>query len=223
MFLRCPYPHRVASLFVNSFYPLVKTPAGRIAAKRHGLPPFIDGSIRREPDLEHPMPVITCLCRTDKFAPRLRPGDRVAYWTSPPRERRLVAILAVERVFKAHNDAAMWFKERSLPLPSNLVVDGNAAKPLDLSSRDNENKNLPEDQWHREWENQYIDRARRFPIVVGCIPLFVDVQWSAPRLSDDDLKAVFGGRPGTQNPPQLDATLLPRLLQQIGLDVRLPL
>ena len=39
-------------LFLNTYAALVATPAGREASKRFGLPPFIDGSIRREPDLE---------------------------------------------------------------------------------------------------------------------------------------------------------------------------
>lgn len=50
-------------LYVNSLRPLAAAPEGMDALAKHGLPPFADGSIRREPDLEHPVPAITCLCR----------------------------------------------------------------------------------------------------------------------------------------------------------------
>jgi hypothetical protein len=67
--------------FLAAFRPMVITKAGRDASARFGLPPFIDGSIRREPDLESPYPSISALCRGALFAPRLRPGDRVAFIT----------------------------------------------------------------------------------------------------------------------------------------------
>jgi hypothetical protein len=40
-------------LFINSFHVLVNYPFGRESSEKYSLPPFIDGSIRREPDLEH--------------------------------------------------------------------------------------------------------------------------------------------------------------------------
>ena len=67
--------------FLATFRPLIHSPGGRDAARRYGLPPFIDGSCRREPDLESPFPSITATCRAGKFAPRLVVGDRVAYLT----------------------------------------------------------------------------------------------------------------------------------------------
>lgn len=65
--------------YLNTYVPLAASKAGRDASDRYKIAPFVDGSIRREPDLEHPFPAITCLCRADKFAPRLIPGDIVAY------------------------------------------------------------------------------------------------------------------------------------------------
>ena len=53
--------------YLNSYAPLVSTAAGRKAWELHELPPFIDGSIRREPDLEHEFPSISCLCRAGKL------------------------------------------------------------------------------------------------------------------------------------------------------------
>jgi hypothetical protein len=43
-------------VFVVTYTPLVGSRAGREAVERYGLLPFTDGSIRREPDLEHARP-----------------------------------------------------------------------------------------------------------------------------------------------------------------------
>lgn len=214
-------------LYLNTFRPLVDTPAGASACEAECLPPFIDGSIRREPDFEHPLPVITCLCRSNRFAPRLRPGDRVAYMTTKAkydrqeRHWRFVAILLVERLFESHSEAASWFVERGEPLPNNLMVEGNPPNPLCRSHRRNKLRHLPEDEWHRQWDRGYRARARRHGRVVGCRPLFVDAGWTAPVVSDDALIAVFGRVPGTRNPGRHDLNLLPALARRLGLSARL--
>jgi hypothetical protein len=129
------------TFYLNSYAPLVISRAGRLASDLHGLPPFIDGSIRREPDLEHKDPGISCLCRGGNFAPRLRVGDIVAYMTKKASfgqrtpQRRLTAILQVRHVFQTHREAAAWYRQRNLALPSNCMVSGNAAIPLDHSHR----------------------------------------------------------------------------------------
>src|SRR5688500_819691 len=69
------------SLYVVTYRPLACNVYGTEVSDRRGVPPFVDGSIRREPDLEHVLPSITCLCRKDKFAPRLQVGDHVVYLT----------------------------------------------------------------------------------------------------------------------------------------------
>ena len=69
------------NLYINTYQPLACNAAGRAASEKFGIPPFVDGSIRGEPDLEHQFPSITCLCRGRNFAPRLREGDRVVYLT----------------------------------------------------------------------------------------------------------------------------------------------
>src|SRR5687768_14841588 len=102
--------------FINTYKPLAINRAGRAASEIHRLPPFIDGSIRREPDLEHELPSISCLCRAGKFAPRLRVGDIVAYLTTKHSfgrgtvDRRITAVLRVIRVFADHEAAAQWFR-----------------------------------------------------------------------------------------------------------------
>jgi hypothetical protein len=47
------------SCYLNVFRPLAKTPNGRNAIKQHSLPPFIDASCRREPDLESQLPFVS--------------------------------------------------------------------------------------------------------------------------------------------------------------------
>ena len=42
--------------FLVTYAPLVATAAGRTASENRGIAPFVDGSIRREPDLEQPFP-----------------------------------------------------------------------------------------------------------------------------------------------------------------------
>ncbi|MCC5787224.1 MAG: hypothetical protein JJU33_11050 [Phycisphaerales bacterium] len=124
-----------------TFRPLVSTKAGREASERYSLPPFVDGSIRREPDFEHEMPAISCLCRGGNFAPRLLVGDHVAYATvkgrydGHPAHRRLVAMLRVEGLFDSHEAAAAWYNAEGIALPNNLMVPGNKAKPLAHSVR----------------------------------------------------------------------------------------
>jgi len=123
--------------FLNTYTPLVATKDGRAASHAHDILPFVDGSIRREPDLEHQHPSISCLCRAGKFAPRLRVGDIVGYMTCmgkwgglPDRHHRLTAVMQATVVLPLHEEAACWYRERGLPLPSNCMVPGNLPKPL---------------------------------------------------------------------------------------------
>lgn len=67
--------------FLATYRPLVRALAGRQAIQEYSLPPFIDGSCRREPNFESPFPSITATCRGGNFAPRLRERDRIAYLT----------------------------------------------------------------------------------------------------------------------------------------------
>ncbi len=218
----------MGSFYLNSFHPLVSSPAGRAACAERGLLPFIDGSIRREPDFEHPQPVIMCLCRGDRFAPRLRPGDDVGYLTvlgpygMKQRHQRLIAVLHVERLFDAHSEAADWFADRSLPLPNNLMVHGNPAYPLSHSHR--KNPKIPndgnDDRFHRRWDAAYSARATNNGRVVGCSVLFVDADWTAPMIPKGLLEDVFGKRPGTLNPGRQDQKLMARLLSRLGIAAR---
>lgn len=237
----------MASLYLNSFKPLALNKSGVASSERHGLPPFIDGSIRREPDLEHAAPVITCLCRAERFTPRLQVGDHIVYMTVlrkyrlPVRHHRVVAVLKAERLFDTHEAAAAWFRERGMSLPNNLMVPGNIAKPLDHSHRDfrrrptqpaasgcgtescgeQDAKNGCGGSTHAAWDLGYQLRARRNGRVVGCsLVRPVHVHWDAPFVTDDDLARVFGTVPHTRNPGKLDITRLPSLLESLRTPAR---
>ena len=234
------------SLYLNSFHPLASTRAGVSASEAHGLDPFIDGSIRREPDFEHPAPAITYLCRADRFTPRLREGDVVAYMTikgryrEPHRHQRMVCILKVEQLFDSHQAAAAWYTNEACELPNNLMVPGNKANPLSHSHQGHRSKKESRQGTcgtrarpkcgqggscnsglHREWDAGYRQRARMHGRVASCSVLFVNTQWSAPIVTDEILRDVFGKVPATRNPGRLDISLLPSLMKKIGIHASL--
>jgi len=213
-------------LFLNSYGPLVVSPAGRAAAKAKKLPPFIDGSIRREPDLQHRYPGISCLCRAGKFAPRLKRGDIVCYLTQKRKyqesqgpERRLTAVLQVLEVFSSHQEAASWYRSHGLALPSNCMIRGNKARPLREShGLHRDNPCFGGRLWKR-WDDRYRDRVRRFSTFALCKRLFRDLSWNAPVVQDADLRAVFGTLPGTQNPGAWPMAKLRPLQKRLGIRV----
>jgi hypothetical protein len=225
-------PARSACLFLNTYTPLVRSEAGRQASKQCKLPPFIDGSIRREPDLQHKWPAITCLCRADKFAPRLVVGDHVVYMTctgnwhklgepKPPRHRRLTAVLRVDAPCESHEEAAKWYTDRKLGLPSNLMVENNPPNPLEKSHRLTRFRCAMSDgKLHDRWDAAYKRRAKRFKQVVICKPVYCSLGWDAPTVYDRDLIGVFGKLPGTQNPGALPFKHLEELALRLKLKRR---
>jgi hypothetical protein len=216
-------------LYLNTYAPLVWSRYGRDASATLGLSPFIDGSIRREPDLEHPYPSISCLCRADRFAPRLRAGDVVVYMTkknrydSAERHHRLTAILQVLHSFDDHRDAAAWYAHMGLPLPSNCLVRGNGPCSVSHSHRvSRRDRRLDDRTLQRLWDSGYQERVSMFPQFVVCAPRFVDLSWQAPIVHDEDLIAVFGRVPGTHNPGALDIRLLDDLTRRLNLKLAPP-
>lgn len=212
-------------LLINTYAPLAATRSGREASECYRIPPFVDGSIRREPDLEHEYPAITCLCRADKFAPRLRVDDRVVYMTRKGRYTlsaphwRLTAILRVARLLDTHAEAAAWYRSAGMALPNNCMVAGNPPNPVSKSHRINEHKQADDDQWTHDWDVGYRRRARDNGRVVVCEPLWRDLSWQAPVVHESDLLAALGRIPGTRNPGVLELNLLPRLTARL----RIPL
>lgn len=196
--------------YLNSYKPLVRNKAGKRAIERFDLPPFIDGSIRREPDFQSANPSITALCRPN-FAPRLREGDRIAYITVKGRyqghdERhwRLVGLLRVLHRFDSHKKAAEWYRSEGQPPPSNCMVSGNPPEPLKKSAKPN--KSL------REWNLFYHKRARGNGDFLVCETEFLELH-NPPVFTEEDMIAVFGEKKFTMTPPPISSSEYEQLRQ----------
>jgi hypothetical protein len=212
--------------FLATYRPIVKTKPGRLAVQGCSLPPFIDGSCRREPDFESRFPSITATCRGRNFAPHLEVGDRVAYmtvkgkYTSDSQEGyRLAAVLWVIRRFASHEEAARWYREQDLPAPSNCLVDGNPPRAFELTNGDPpaviKRRLAAEGDYARAirlWDATYRGRVARFPALLATEAEFLEL-YHPPQLSVEQLCAIFGRIPGTRNPPQISSEQLERLMQ----------
>ncbi len=212
--------------YLVTYSPLAINKVGREAAETYNVPPFVDGSIRREPDLEHPRPGISGLCRGTRFAPRLRIGDIVGYLARPnkygrnEKHRRLTALLRVDEVFDTHGLAADWYRCREMDLPNNCMVNGNPHTPLTRSHGIHvDSRRLSGGRLTRKWDSQYRLRSRRVGTYVICTPLFVDVSWDAPIVLEETLLKAFGRVPGTQNPGRLDRGEFKRFVRLLRVKV----
>lgn len=213
----------MAKFYLNSYLPLVSSGAGCEASQAHGISPFVDGSIRREPDLEHELPSISCLCRASKFTPRLRVDDTIAYITrkahyrSKVPHRRFTALLRVKYIFENHQQAAVWYHEQGMCLPNNCMVSGNLHSSLEHSHRRHpESKNLDEVTLCRRWDGLYRKRASTYRTFVVCQKLYCDLSWDSPIATDDYFMQAFGRVPGTQNPGALPESEFLNLLHLLG-------
>lgn len=213
------------SYFLCSFRPLAATWQGNEAATKNLLPPFIDGSCRREPDFQSKYPSISALCRSMKFAPRLRPNDHVAYISVKGRYEkedgwRLVALLQVVNRFESHAEAASWYQDQGLPIPSNCMVEDSKPQPYEYTNQ------LPPKQVAaritlsedtklavRLWDATYAGRARECGVFLVCRAEYLELH-APPILRRSDFIEIFGRVPGTQNPPSISASayraLMPR-------------
>lgn len=210
--------------YLVTYRPIVLTRPGRRAVKEHGLPPFVDGSCRREPDFESVYPSITALCRGSRFAPRLHPGDRVIYLTTKGsylgrRERhwRLTAVLQVLHRFASHKQAASWYRERSLTPPSNCMVAGNPPLPIELTAGAAKKFGADSERALRLWDYSYRQRARENSVLVACTPRFLEL-WEPPAITESAMKHAFGRIPATQNPPAITEAQYQSLLEQAGIE-----
>jgi hypothetical protein len=209
--------------FLASFHPLIRTSAGRRAAERHGIPPFVDGSCRREPDFESAAPAITAICRGRNFAPRLKAGDRIAYITvkgryleDVTRGWRLVALLKVVERFESHEEAASWYTAHGLALPNNCLVPGN--NPLPFASTHQQPR--PQIRARAEgdperiirlWDAGYKQRVAAWPVLFACKAKFLDLKLP-PQLQERDMLRIFGREPPTRTPPTITARQFRKLL-----------
>jgi hypothetical protein len=199
--------------YLNSFRPLCYNKLGQLAIKRYSLPPFVDASIRREPDFQSQFPSITALCRSAMFAPRLRVGDSVVYMTVKGRyepERfshwRLVAILRVIQRFESHKQAAAWYQGKGLPLPSNCMVEGNDplsyGMTIGVIPPDRFGEGLSTDEILRKWDLGYKLRARKNGAFLACEAEFLELN-QPPIITEAAMLQIFGRTPPTLTPPSI--------------------
>jgi hypothetical protein len=200
--------------FLASYRPLAISARGRLAAAQNNLPLYIDGSCRREPDFESAHPSITALCRAHMFAPRIRVGDDITYITVKSTfgarvapHYRLVAYLRAVHLSSSHEEAAAWYRERSLPIPGNCMIAGNEPRPYLETSGRNEKayRDHPEEVRLRWWDGEYRKRAKRIGKFVHCDPIFVELH-NPPALAVTDFENIFRRMPGTRTPPELPAS-----------------
>ena len=200
-----------ARIYLCSYWPLCKTLGGRRAVVKYGLPPFVNGLSRREPDFEHRVPAITASSRGRNFAPRLWPGDTVVYTTTKGRwgdvrcaHWRLVAVLEIIERFETHGAAAEWYRAEDLPLPSNCVVEHNPPLPVPLTLH---HGRLHDD----EWDRTCIARAAEVGTLLACTPRLLELHDPAV-ITQEDLLAIFGTVPNTRTPPEISDAALDQLL-----------
>lgn len=214
----------MATQYLCSYTPLCTNRRGREIARVTGLPPFVDGSCRREPDFESPLPSISVLCRGANFAPRLKTGDRVAYITKQGqygngRGWHLVAALRVIERFETHEEAAAGYRARSLSVPSNCLVAGSEPKPWGVTHGIAPPEILKRfdpaaepERVVRLWDASYRERAKKYGTLLMCEKEFLDL--NEPRLlSREDLFAMFGRIPPTLNPPPISPPEYAALLE----------
>ena len=180
------------SIYLVKFGPLISTPEGQAASVRYNIPAYVDGSCRREPDLECQFPSISALCRAELFAPHLKVGDEVVYITIKDfygeafKHWRVVARLKILKRFRSHPDAAAWYRGKIGKLPSNCMVAGNPPLPLSHTSRGASNcapgcgsaaASL------KKWNEHYQKRANAIPVFFVCKAIWKEL--SSPAILTD--------------------------------------
>ena len=207
-------------IYLVSYHPLAEKKKGFNIAINSGLPPYIDNSIRREPDFQSAYPSISALCRTDKFAPKLQHDDIAVYMTVKGdyesvgiRHWRLVAILLVTHRFETHESAAEWYLQRDLPLPSNCMVKDNPPQSHNLVVPRRKEHHYP-----RRWDAIYRRRARENSVFLACESLYLELN-SPPIMLESDLQDIFGRIPGTRNPPKITENQFRKLTSILKIDI----
>ena len=152
-------------IFLNTYTPLGVNHRGWRAVETFGLHPLEDGSIRREPDFTHARPGISGLCRPGAMQSiGLAVDDVLVYKTNSKGLTRspkhvLGAILQVTHIFDTHAEAADWYLQQELGVPSNNIT--MAALPLDHSHGIGCPAGLPPDAGHERWDREYRERGSR--------------------------------------------------------------
>jgi hypothetical protein len=198
--------------YLNSYHPLCSEPSGQSTIKRHKLPPFVDGSCRREPDFQSAFPSVTALCRRKKFAPRVFEDDSITYIAvlkkyepGMPAHWRYVATLKVVRRFESHEEGADWYVKKGLTLPVNCVVEGNPCLPYDMTIGVTSKNSASTDELLADWDAAYKSRKEECGVFLVCQPEFLNLD-DPPIVTREDMLRIFGRIPPTQNPTDIKDT-----------------
>jgi len=147
------------------------------------------------------------------FAPRLQVGDSIVYVTvkgtyEPWRftHWRLIAILRVIQRFDTHKQAAAWYQEQGLPLPSNCMVEGSRPMPYDATTgvrpANRFGNGLYSDEILKKWDLNYRLRSRKNGVFLACHAEFLEL--NAPSIiTEQSMLQIFGRIPPTRNPPTI--------------------
>jgi hypothetical protein len=163
------------TIYLAKYVPLVLE--GQNAIAQFDIPPYVDASCRREPDLECELPSISALCRGELFAPHLKEGDEVVYITTknhygePFGHWRIVARLKIFKRFNTHPEAAAWYRGNVGKLPSNCMIAGNPPLPLDRTSRGTSNCASgcgSAAATLKQWNDHYQRRADTIRVFLAC-------------------------------------------------------
>lgn len=215
------------------------TEIGMRAVKEYNYPPFIDASCRREPDFENEYPSITALCRQEKFAPILCPNDIVVYitvrgkWLTDFDHYRLISILIVTDKKQSHSEAATWYRNKNISLPSNCMIDdnhpfefhetaGNYEKKSDIQKFLNSDIEKQKQIGKRRvelWNGEYLSKSKKWGDFVITKPIFTELH-NPPILTGDDMKKIFGKVPNTRNPNKIKKEELKELAKYAGIDFK---
>lgn len=189
-------------IFLTSYHPLCKYSTGRTAIKTYNIAPYVDSSIRREPDLENVYPGISATCRAKKFAPRLHKDDTIVYITvkhnydkkHTERHWMLTAILNVIHRFENHEDAAKWYQSKGLIIPSNCIVPGNPHIPIERT-RMSLVEAVNADQY-------YQSITKEIPMYLVCESIYKELH-NPILITEKMMIDIFGYCKGTENPPAI--------------------
>lgn len=210
--------YEVSYYFLATYHPIGLKKRVRELALQKGIPPFVDGSCRREPDFEHRYPSITSLCRGLRFARRLHLDDYVVYLTVqgtyPPKRDvhwRLVAVLRVREILSDHALAAAWYARQGLRLPYNCIVPGNRPLPLVMTDR----------SWSsvHDWDVRYRKRAKDSGVFAVCDPVYCELD-EPPIVTRKDFTQVFDGIPATLTPPRIERRQFHDLCKIAGVRIK---
>lgn len=223
-----------------SYRPIGATAMGRESVMRHDSEKrrlYVDHSCRREPDFVHPNPMISGLCRKEKFAPKLQDGDVVVYLVNESRKYRITAILLVVNTVPNHEAAEKLYKSVGQEkLPGNCMVKNN--NPLALTHTGGQTDSVQamknclesgteneQQRTIRQWDGYYWGIIRNDKVTKAALtePLYLELT-DPPTVTASQLAEAFGngpdGRPPGMQTPSLKHTV--KQLDQLLMLVNLP-